>query len=229
MSWLFSQALVEEFSAATCSDGEPYAQLNVMPTPHKFWRNDKTMEFSSLSRFGLTCQLLTESRGEELLTWFLAGFRARTSAQQEGALESTECVVGYGGRCGELLARFDPNTHTWKTAQSSLLGDSGGYSVTWPRWGTMRNGVAYQEKVSVPITRGSESGSLLPTPTCHNAKEGAYPAEYKRNTPTLATHVGGKIPPIFTEWLMGWPLGWTDLKPLETAKFQAWQQQHGGF
>ena len=28
-------------------------------------------------------------------------------------------------------------------------------------------------------------------------------------------------------WLMGWPLGWTDLQPLEMAKFQQWQRSHG--
>ena len=33
--------------------------------------------------------------------------------------------------------------------------------------------------------------------------------------------------PLFAELVMMWPLGWTDLKPLETAKFQEWQQQHG--
>lgn len=27
--------------------------------------------------------------------------------------------------------------------------------------------------------------------------------------------------------LMGWPTGWTDLKPLEMGKFQQWLQQHG--
>lgn len=41
MSWLFSQALAEEFSAETSLAGEQFAQLNVMPTPHKFSRNDK--------------------------------------------------------------------------------------------------------------------------------------------------------------------------------------------
>ena len=40
-----------------CSDGEQFAQLNVMPTQAKFWRKDKMMEFSNLSRFGLTLQL----------------------------------------------------------------------------------------------------------------------------------------------------------------------------
>ena len=32
MSWLFSQALVEEYSDGSCSDGEPSVQLSVMPT-----------------------------------------------------------------------------------------------------------------------------------------------------------------------------------------------------
>jgi hypothetical protein len=29
---------------------------------------------------------------------------------------------------------------------------------------------------------------------------------------------GGKLNPMWVEWLMGWPAGWTDLKPLETGK-----------
>jgi DNA (cytosine-5)-methyltransferase 1 len=67
----------------------------------------------------------------------------------------------------------------------------------------------------------------FPTPTCHNSKEGAYPAEFTRKTPTLATHAGGKLNPMWVEWLMGWPLGWTDLKPLETDKYHFVQQQPG--
>ena len=38
---------------------------------------------------------------------------------------------------------------------------------------------------------------------------------------------GGKLNPNWTEWLMGWPIGWTDLKPLGTDKFHCVQQQHG--
>jgi len=36
---------------------------------------------------------------------------------------------------------------------------------------------------------------------------------------------GGRLNPMWVEWLMGWPLGWTDLKPLEMDKFQQWRQQ----
>ena len=66
----------------------------------------------------------------------------------------------------------------------------------------------------------------MPTPTCQNAKEGAYPAEYTRRTPTLATYVGGKIHPEFQEWMMGWPQGWTGLSQVEMGKFQSWRQSH---
>jgi hypothetical protein len=33
--------------------------------------------------------------------------------------------------------------------------------------------------------------------------------------------------PAWVEWLMGWPVEWTDLRPLETDRFRSWQQQHG--
>lgn len=39
----------------------------------------------------------------------------------------------------------------------------------------------------------------------------------------------GQLNPEWVEWLMGWPIGWTDLKPLEMARFREWQQQHSIF
>lgn len=143
MSWLFSQALVEEFSAGTCSDGEPSAQLNVMPTPHKFSRQDKTIEPSDLSRFGLTYAVLTEDRGAALLTWYLEGFHARTSAPQAMGPASMASARDSGAKWPALFARYSPATSSWKTAQCSLLGALDEFSETWPRWGSMRNGESY--------------------------------------------------------------------------------------
>jgi len=65
----------------------------------------------------------------------------------------------------------------------------------------------------------------MPTPTAHLSKEGGYPAEYTRKTPTLTAEAtkadglppaSGSLNPQWVEWLMGFPEGWTDLKPLET-------------
>ena len=35
--------------------------------------------------------------------------------------------------------------------------------------------------------------------------------------------------PELPEWVMGWPVGWTALSPLETDKFQQWLLSHGKF
>mgnify|MGYP007032449768 CR=1 FL=1 len=37
----------------------------------------------------------------------------------------------------------------------------------------------------------------------------------------------GALNPPWVEWLMAWPIGWTDLKPLETGRWQAWRLSHG--
>jgi len=39
----------------------------------------------------------------------------------------------------------------------------------------------------------------------------------------------GQLNPMWVEWLMGWPLGWTDLKPLEMDKSPSALQPHGNY
>ena len=73
-----SLGLVAEYSAASCSGGEPFALLNGSPTPLGFCASARTMEFFARSRSGMTFEHLTEDLGKELLTWCLAGSPART-------------------------------------------------------------------------------------------------------------------------------------------------------
>jgi len=40
----------------------------------------------------------------------------------------------------------------------------------------------------------------------------------------LNDQVGGQLSPDWVEWLMGWPLGWTDVRPMLTETFAAWQR-----
>ena len=222
----YSQGLAEGYLVESCSDGKQSAQLNGTHTPLLCCAQDKIKEFSKISRSWMTCKHLPENLGADLLTWYRADFLAQIFPAQEEVKELKAKHQECGSTWRESLAKYDPDTHLWKTVQCSLLGDLESFSGTWPRSGTMLNGVAYLRPSLEPTMSATEYGWLLPTPTCHNAKEGAYPAEYTRKTPTLATHVGGKIHPHFTEWMMAWPQGWTDLKPLETDKFQQWQQAH---
>ena len=39
--------------------------------------------------------------------------------------------------------------------------------------------------------------------------------------------IPGSLNPMWVEWLMGWPIGWTDLEPLEMDRYRQWLEQHG--
>jgi hypothetical protein len=43
----------------------------------------------------------------------------------------------------------------------------------------------------------------------------------------LNDQIGGQLNPTWVEWLMGWPLGWTDCGASATAKFREWCASHG--
>jgi hypothetical protein len=40
---------------------------------------------------------------------------------------------------------------------------------------------------------------------------------------------GGQLNPNWVEWLMGWPIGWTDLQPLAMDKYRTWLELHGNY
>lgn len=235
MSWLFSQALAEEYWPATCSDGAPSAQLNVTPTPHKFWRNDKTIEHSDLSQYGLTSQLLTEGAGEALLTSYLAAFRVKTSVQPAPSWASLASEAAYGLSSSALWAKFDRASCSLRTAQRSLLEDSIESSLTLPVSGLMRDGRIYQRVSLAPVTNVTAPGSL-PTPLKSWSKRGPGLSNNLDNlrmslgttqeSLAIVEAVGWRWPASFAEWMMGWPIQWSALRPLEMGKFQSWQQQH---
>jgi hypothetical protein len=128
-----------------------------------------------------------------------------------------------------------------RTLEQTIRGtESGSLPETWPTPRVMEVDESYEGYIARMQRSGNPKNmgktkpnnltmavKMFPTPTCHNSKEGAYPAEFTRKTPTLATHAGGKLNPMWVEWLMGWPLAWTDLKPLATGKSHCVRQQLG--
>ena len=313
MSWLFSQVLVEEYLGDISSDGEQSVQSSGNPTQLAYCAPDKMTVFSRLSRFGMTYKPLTEDRGEELLMSYLAAFPARTSLPQEKEQGLRESEAECGEKWRGWLAKYDPDSCSWRTAQCSLLEDSNECLETLPRSGMTANGRLWELPMLAHRTSGTESGllekwstpthyedrtsieqfqkrmelqgrtveaaelsvqvrmnmaglwrtsdtgaggtsglvkkgkthrengqpiqirlvdqvnnpRLWPTPTASNAKNNGSASQMRRNTKPLDAEVGGALNPNWVEWLMGWPVGWTDLKPLETDKFQKWQDEHG--
>jgi hypothetical protein len=230
MSWLFSQALVAEYSEGCSSDGEQFAPSNTTNTPAMFLSQGKTTEVSNLSRFGMTCELLTESLGAELLTWFLVGFRAKISALQTTMQQDlTEKEADCGPKCGELLGTYDPDLHLWRTHQHSLFGGLEEFSETWPRWGIMQNGAFSALPMLEHDTSENACGSW-PTPTKWEEKYvwSKSPGDHYHGIGWILwnTHNLQPTPQVY-EAMQGWPIGWTELQGLETVNAQEWYERHG--
>jgi hypothetical protein len=354
MSWHYLAGQVEESSVACCVDGEPLPPLKSKTTHAEFYCKGKLTESYLDSLSGTMFAHSTDDRGEEKLTLSAADSLAKTSAQQEKVQESQANGLDSGKSMLASLAKYDPDSHSWKTAQCLLLGGLEPYSGTWPRWGMMRDGVCWELAMPAHLTSETEFGYLLPTPTCADAGAGAilnentklitlksdrlqkisnqgvsgsiglartiamWPtpragnpgsrpngkggkilAEEVKKTqmwptpctrdykganapegltrkdgksridqpPNAVAHGGtstrqtyptprcfmhkdaltdrgksnlgevinqqegmtitGQLSPDWVEWLMGWPIGWTDLKPLAMDRFRLWLRLHG--
>ena len=69
----------------------------------------------------------------------------------------------------------------------------------------------------------------LPTPTAssYGSNQGGAAGRVGKKRKSLAGILGGPENPEFREWLMGFPIGWTDLRPLAMVRFRQWLSAHG--
>jgi len=136
-------------------------------------------------------------------------------------LEAQEQGCGKKSNVWPLI--YDHDTSSWKTCQVSLVPGLELFSETWPRSGTMQNGVAYQHPRPVSRTSGIGCG-LWPTPTSRDYRDistkGPYLSQLKRRCPSTATRLQANgihwsaISRIY-EMMMGYQLDYTKngLKP----------------
>lgn len=216
----------------------------------------------------------------QTLTCSVEDSRVRTSVTLATEKALTENAPAFGLSLLDSLARFDPDTSSWKTSQRCLVEGLDEFSETWPRAGMTRNGIAFQRQPLVPLTDVIDCG-WLPTPTAQGGENNksassgasvrptletmarkaqwptptaserdATPKRFMRGNLNLAAAVRwptpraadwkgasshtacvdrriatgeanlpesvqpstpGQLNPTWVEWLMGYPLGWTDL------------------
>lgn len=171
---------------------------------------------------------------------FQEAFHAKTFQQQDPEREYQESDPDYGSRWQESSMRFDLSTCCWKTHLCLWEEDLPWSLVILPLWGSMRNGVVFQHQTAERPITATEPG-LLPTPRASMGGHGiawcrARTGDHRHNLEDFLAwqHLedgGEETPglnasPDYVEWLMMWPMGWTDLKPLAMARFQEWQQLH---
>lgn len=240
MSYTYLQEQGEESSAASFSDIPAFVLSRLNLTAEKSCSNGNETASCPSSRYGMMCEPSTESRGEERSTLSAGDSPAKTLARPAMEPDSMEIEAGFGARCFEWFAKWNPPSFSWKTRQCSLFGDWDECSVTWPRWGTMQGGECSEPVMLPPLTKENACGFTLPTPTASDHKRTPMKAQYANRPETegcpddLAKWavrqcglVHARLVPDLWEWAMGWPLMWTELKPLETDKFQQWLNSHG--
>ena len=207
-------------------DGEQCALWSGTHMPRASWLPAKTTDACLLSRSGMMYKPLTDDLGEELLMSYLEGFRVKTSRVQEEEPVLTGSEAECGSTWQELSVKYDPSSSSWRTAHCLFQEDLPESSVTLPKWGMMRNGECWERTMSGQSIEESGSG-LWPTPTTPTGGGNAGGSGAANIAKRNGTYVPSSINPNLYEWLMGWPIGWTDLNPLAMDKFQRWLDLHG--
>jgi hypothetical protein len=166
-----------------------------------------------------------------------------------------QCGVLYQQQMSEhrILGRGGGALGSWPTPTATEAGKIGNR----PNYGQtgLSNHPAI---VGYPEREKMEKSKAWPTPTRRDCKGGGptimrkdgksrldhldYLAEYGRQVPQISMdgskssendqtspqHSRRRLNANFVEWMMGVPVGWTDLKPLETESYQQWLQNFLG-
>ena len=179
--------------------------------------------------------------GAATLERFSGTWPKRGSMRSGACWARTMLVPRTGGNGSGLLPT--PSASGYDSNQGgSDANDPRGYSrngkIRYSLQGMARRGMWPTPRVSMAngpsraeIAAGNPKGRLetavmLPTPTSRDWKSGTG-ADHGSHSPPLSSAIGGQLNPTWVEWLMGFPLGWTDLQPLATDRFRRWLERHG--
>lgn len=255
MSWHYSQELVEDYLGQNSLIGDLLQQLKLMSLDDLVLFNAKKMVASISSLYGMT---LEHSTGDPFVdTWILLQVGSHVNHIHKLAQNEEKQIQEIFGQIqSELYAKFDHDTASWKMLTISLhLTISGTSSRIWPQAGTLLGTMLYQQQplelticvdgsglLATPTTMGNQlTPDMMKNPGCRRLLATVLERDWKdyyaivprqdgqERNDTLPRQLGGPLNPEFAEWMMGWPIGWTESKQLDSGKFQLWLELHGIF
>ena len=140
---------------------------------------------------------------------------ARTSALQDMEKAWQESEADFFSRSFAWPKKSSPNFYSLKTSRLLQVEEDFGSLKKLPKWGMIVDGVLYPLH-PLDQTTYAKDFSYLPTPTAKASVD--CPAERRRDSPSLncilnlnnGSH-SLKTNPRYLEWMMNYPLGWTEL------------------
>jgi len=157
-------------------------------------------------------------------TSYVAATPANHSAPQESEVEQTTLDT-FGRGSERPLATYDPNTRSWKMYGAISLWEDSPLLENLPPSGMTQNGELCLRPPWEDNTDASDC-LLWPTPTTHGENIGTRIESQRRRlekglkySSRLSQAIAlrepdaiGYLSPMWTELLMGFPPGWTDLE-----------------
>lgn len=229
MSYTYLQEQGEESSAECFSDIPLSALLKSKNIPERCYSSDSETESCHASQSGMTCKHLMGNRGEVKSMSCVEASPAKIYPVQEKEPDSMVLDLDYGRNTQESYRRYGLDMYSRKTRHYSELGDLQPCCQTLPAWGIMQDGELWE--VGVKESRTGKECGCWPAVRCFMHKD-ALTDRGKSNLGEVVhganpdrVKEGDRLNPDWTEWLLNWPIGWTDLKRLGTGKIQSWRQE----
>lgn len=151
------------------------------------------------------------NRRAPTLIWCAVVSLARTYPIWVNVREYLDPILLCGKRCFMLFGFYDQGTCSLRMLPRSSEEDSTRCSVIFTNAGSMQSGRLYRRAAWVPHTHEKDC-SLWPTPRA-NGGSSAGGSNARKSAIRNGTYVTGKRNPNHTEWLMGFPIGWTEIEP----------------
>lgn len=200
----FEQALLAR-PKSTSYTVDSHARTSVLQGLAQDWKESEAFYFGK--SFGCVANLSVEAPNKNPLLYFW-----KTSQQSLLEVETRwlQPLPKWGMTVDGALYPLRKLGRTIK--------ENAGFYLPTPDTG-MRGGTIYDPKGKSQSQRTLQSYvKTFPTPTAQDAKNSTLPPS-QRNRDTLPGHMirsgqkpGGQLNPMWVEWLMGYPIGWTELK-----------------
>jgi hypothetical protein len=219
----FLQALAEESSRTCCSDTDPSARSKSGPTARPSSSNGSQTGASLGSPSLMTSVTLTGDLGADSSMSSTAHSRASPSPVQA---TDDEWRPTYGL---SNIASSERLRHGMSWPRTSRENPSNEPPGTFATRVIELPFVTYRLPTWVPLITDDVGGSLLPTPTETANFDSPSMRRQWRAHRRLQLWTGGRTTPTHIEFLMGWPLGWSDSAPSGMASFLAWKERHGNY
>jgi hypothetical protein len=223
-----------DYSERTYLDSDPLVTSSGTTIASESLPQESETESCPKPQSSLTCvssySPVQPSSTEELRTWLLRASPANRFPLQESEPEQTTNET-CGPQPSMSFAVYDQDTHCWRTCRVSFLPDTSElFSETWPKAGLMRDGMCYRQRRLLTKKMAHGCGSWF-RPVARDWKGYTNRAGESicNQLKTLFSDTSGKPHPEFIEEVMGWPIGWSALEPLEMGRFRQWCEQHGSY